>query len=59
VGGRTTYGGTDDVALTSATPDEWQAFIDRDAAYVNPRNLWFALAYAGLLLRDALRVRVS
>jgi hypothetical protein len=35
------------------TPDEWQAFIDRGATYVNPRNLWFALAYAGLLLRDA------
>jgi iron-sulfur cluster repair protein YtfE (RIC family) len=35
------------------TPDEWQTFIDRGAAYVNPRNLWFALAYAGFLLRDA------
>ena len=34
-------------------PEEWQAFIDRGAAYVNPRNLWFALAYAGVLLRDA------
>jgi Hemerythrin HHE cation binding domain len=34
-------------------PKEWQAFIDRGAAYVNPRNLWFALAYAGVLLRDA------
>lgn len=34
-------------------PQEWQAFIDRGAAYVNPRNLWFALAYAGVLLRDA------
>lgn len=31
---------------------EWQTFIDRGAAYVNPRNLWFALAYAGFLLRD-------
>ena len=35
------------------TPKEWKDFIDRGAAYVNPRNLWFALAYAGLLLRDA------
>jgi hemerythrin-like domain-containing protein len=35
------------------TPGEWQTFIDRGAAYVNPRNLWFALAYAGLLLKDA------
>lgn len=35
------------------TTKEWQAFIDRGAAYVNPRNLWFALAYAGFLLRDA------
>jgi hypothetical protein len=35
------------------TPEEWQVFIDRGAAYVNPRNLWFALAYAGFLLRDA------
>ena len=24
----------------------------RGAAYVNPRNLWFALAYAGFLMRD-------
>ena len=32
--------------------EEWQTFIDRGAAYVNPRNLWFALAYAGFLLRD-------
>ena len=35
------------------TPDEWQAFIDRGAAYVKPSNLWFALAYAGFLLKDA------
>jgi len=35
------------------TPKEWQDFIDRGAAYVNPRNLWFALAYAGFLLQDA------
>lgn len=35
------------------TPKEWKDFIDRGAAYVNPRNLWFALAYAGCLLRDA------
>jgi hemerythrin-like domain-containing protein len=37
----------------SITAEEWQAFIDRGAAYVNPRNVWFALAYAGFLLRDA------
>jgi len=35
------------------TPEEWQGFIDRGAAYVNPRNLWSALVYAGFLLRDA------
>jgi hypothetical protein len=35
------------------TPQEWKDFIDRGAAYVNPRNLWFALAYAGCLLGDA------
>ena len=35
------------------TPKEWKDFIDRGAAYVNPLNLWFALAYAGCLLRDA------
>jgi iron-sulfur cluster repair protein YtfE (RIC family) len=35
------------------TPKEWKDFIDRGAAYVNPRNLWFALAYAGCLLHDA------
>jgi hypothetical protein len=35
------------------TPEEWKDFIDRGAAYVNPRSLWFALAYAGFLLRDA------
>jgi len=35
------------------TPKEWKDFIDRGAAYVNPRNVWFALAYAGFLLRDA------
>lgn len=35
------------------TQREWQAFIDRGAAYVKPRNLWFSLAYAGALLRDA------
>ena len=34
------------------TAEEWQKFIDRGAAYVNPRNLWFALAYAGFLMRD-------
>jgi Hemerythrin HHE cation binding domain len=33
------------------TPQEWQAVIDRGAAYVKPSNLWFALAYAGVLLR--------
>jgi len=35
------------------TQGEWQAFIDRGGAYVNPANVWFALAYAGLVLRDA------
>jgi hypothetical protein len=35
------------------TPSEWKDFIDRGAAYVKPNNLWFALAYAGCLLRDA------
>ena len=35
-----------------STAQEWQEFIDRGAAYVNPTNLWFALAYAGFLLRD-------
>ena len=34
------------------TAEEWQTFIDHGAAYVKPRNLWFALAYAGFLLRD-------
>ena len=34
------------------TAREWQTFIDRGAAYVNPTNLWFALAYAGFLPRD-------
>src|ERR1700682_1070500 len=34
------------------TPKEWKDFIDRGAAYVNSRNVWFALAYAGFLLRD-------
>jgi hemerythrin-like domain-containing protein len=34
------------------TPKEWQAVIDRGAAYVNPTNLWFSLAYAGVLLRS-------
>jgi hypothetical protein len=32
---------------------EWQAFIDRGAAYVNAKNLWFSLAYSGFLLGDA------
>jgi hemerythrin-like domain-containing protein len=44
------------------TQAEWQAFIDRGGAYVNPANVWFALAYAGLVLRDATpeeRVRFS
>ena len=34
-------------------PEEWQAFIDRGGAYVNPSNLWFALAFGGVMLRDA------
>lgn len=32
---------------------EWQAFIDRGAAYVTPKNLWFSLAYSGVLLAAA------
>lgn len=35
------------------TPAEWQAFIDRGAAYVSPSNVWFALAFAGVMLRGA------
>jgi hypothetical protein len=35
------------------TAAEWQAFIDRGAAYVNVKNLWFSLAYSGFLLGDA------
>jgi len=35
------------------TPDEWQAFIDRGAAYVSPSNLWFSLAFGDVLLRNA------
>lgn len=35
------------------TCEEWQAFIDRGAAYLTPHNLWFALAFVGFLLRDA------
>lgn len=35
------------------TSEEWQDFIDRGAAYVNPKNLWFSLAYSGFLLGDA------
>jgi iron-sulfur cluster repair protein YtfE (RIC family) len=35
------------------TRGEWQDFIDRGAAYVNPKNLWFSLAYSGFLLGDA------
>jgi hemerythrin-like domain-containing protein len=35
------------------TDEEWQDFIDRGAAYVNPRNIWFSLAYSGFLLGDA------
>jgi hypothetical protein len=35
------------------TPEEWQAFIDRGGAYVGPSNLWFALAFGGVMLRDA------
>jgi hypothetical protein len=35
------------------THEEWQDFIDRGAAYVNPKNLWFSLAYSGFLLGDA------
>ena len=44
------------------TQAEWQAFIDRGGAYVNPANVWFSLAFAGLVLRDATseeRVRFS
>jgi hypothetical protein len=37
------------------TQQEWQAVIDRGAAYVNPTNLWFSLAYAGVLLRGGTR----
>lgn len=40
------------VIAEHVTAAEWQEFIDRGAAYVNPRNVWFALAYAGFLLRD-------
>jgi hemerythrin-like domain-containing protein len=35
------------------TPPEWQSFIDRGAAYVGPSNVWFALAFAGVLLGGA------
>ena len=35
------------------TPAEWQAFIDRGGAYVSPSNVWFALSFAGVMLRDA------
>lgn len=35
------------------TYEEWQDFIDRGAAYVRPKNLWFSLAYSGFLLGDA------
>jgi hypothetical protein len=35
------------------TAEEWQAFIDRGAAYVKPTNLRFSLAYAGFLMGDA------
>lgn len=35
------------------TYEEWQDFIDRGAAYVNSKNLWFSLAYSGFLLGDA------
>jgi hypothetical protein len=30
------------------TAEEWQAFIDPGGAYVNPSNLWFALAFGAL-----------
>jgi Hemerythrin HHE cation binding domain len=33
--------------------EEWQNFIDRGAAYVNVKNLWFSLAYSGFLLGNA------
>jgi hypothetical protein len=35
------------------TPKEWQAVIDRGAEYVKPSNLWFSLAYGGVLLHNA------
>lgn len=35
------------------TQGEWQEFIDRGAATVGPKNLWFSLAYSGFLLADA------
>jgi hypothetical protein len=35
------------------TGEEWQVFINRGTAYINPKNLWFSLAYAGFLLADA------
>lgn len=35
------------------TPKEWQAVIDRGAAYVKPSNLWFSLAYGAVLLHNA------
>jgi hypothetical protein len=33
--------------------EEWHDFIDRGAAYVNVKNLWFSLAYSGFLLGNA------
>jgi iron-sulfur cluster repair protein YtfE (RIC family) len=35
------------------TPDEWQKFIDRGGAYVKPKNLQFALAFAGFVLAES------
>lgn len=35
------------------TAEEWQAFIDRGAAYVRPSTLIFALTFAGVMMRNA------
>lgn len=35
------------------TAQEWQAFIDRGAAYVRPSTLKFALAFAGMMVQNA------
>ena len=35
------------------TAAEWQAAIDRGAAFLTPTNVRFALAFAGFVLREA------